>query len=233
MGFFSDLFGRGSRVVKGQVNKGMDSVEDATFEATLKQTIRDMKSELNDLVRTSAEAMSNHNRLEAEYQKHLRQSEEWKERAMKAVEAGREDLAKKALSQKAECDDNVESMQATVDAARDASEKLKQRMQELKTKIGDAERNASTLIARRNAAQAQKKVAQALAGVSDAENAFSALSAFEESVARQEAEAQAFDDMAGATNADLEAEFEALDAPSLDDELAALKREMQSGGATS
>jgi len=228
MGFFSDFFGRGTRVVRGQLNQGMDTVEDATFEATLKQTVRDMKTELNQLVRTSAEAMSNHNRLESEYQKHLRQSEEWKERAMKAVEAGREDLARKALSQKAECDGQVESMQATVDSARAASDKLKQRMQELKTKISDAERNASTLIARRNAAQAQKKVAKALAGVSDAENAFSALSAFEESVAQDEAEAQAFDDMAGATSSDLEAEFASLDTPSLDDELAALKKEMKS-----
>lgn len=226
MGFFSDLFGRSGRVVRGQMNKGMDKIEDATFEATLKQTVRDMKAELNNVVRSSADAMSNHNRLEAEHSKYAKQSQEWHERAKKALEAGNEDLARKALAKKSEADSQVASMQDAVDKARQTKDMLKSRVNELKRKIEEAERNAGTLIARKNAAKAQKKVSQALAGVGEADNAFAAIKTFEESVAREEASAQAYETLSLDGDADLMKEFEALDVTSTDDDLEALKREL-------
>ncbi len=227
MAFFKNIFGRSARVVKGQANQAMDAIEDATFESTLKQTVRDMKNELNKVVRASADAMANHNRLEAEYQKYVRQAGEWKGRAMKALEAGNEDLAKKALAKKAECDGQVTSMQNGVDSARAASEKLKSQVSQLKQKIQEAERNASTLIARKNAAKAQKKVSQALAGVGNADNAFAALSKFEENVNREEAQATAFETLADSgSDKSLEAEFASLESGTVDADLEALKAEM-------
>lgn len=226
MSFFGNIFGRASRVARGQANKGMDVVEDATFESTIKQTVRDMKAELNRVVRASAEAMSNHNRLEAEYQKFVRQSAEWRGRARSALEAGNEDLAKKALAKKAECDKQVGMMQASVDAARATSEKLKDQVQDLKHRIEEAERNASTLIARKNAAAAQRKVAEAMSGVGEADNAFAALESFEESVAREEAQAQAFSSLSLSKDDELMAEFDQLDTGGVDADLDALREEL-------
>jgi phage shock protein A len=194
----------------------------------VKQTVADMKTELMNAVRSSAMAMSNYNRLEAEYQKYVRQAEEWKGRAGVALDAGNEDLARKALAKKAECDKQVQSMQQSVDAARQASDTLKQQVIELKRKIEEGERTATTLVARKNAAQAQRKVAEALAGVGKADNAFAALSTFEESVAKEEASAQAFNTLASTgKDVDLEKEFEKLQGKSVDDELEKLKRERQ------
>src|SRR5512139_574943 len=103
MGFVSDLFNRVGRVMRGQANQGIGAIEDATFEATVKQTVADMKTELNNVIRASAVAMSNYNRLDAEYQKYVQQAADWKDRAGKALDAGNEDLARKALAKKAEC----------------------------------------------------------------------------------------------------------------------------------
>lgn len=202
MGFFSDLFGRSSRVARGQANKGMDRIEDATFEATVKQTVRDMRSELAKTISASAEAMAN-----------------------QALDAGNEELAKKALAKKAESDQQVASMKTGVEAARNASESLKQHVNDLKKRIDEAERTSTTLVARRNAAVAQRKVAEALSGVAEADNAFAALKSFEESVSREEAKAKAFDQLASSTGKDeiLEAEFAELGGHSVDAELAALK----------
>ena len=226
MGFLSDLFGRAGRVARGQANQGMDVIEDATFEATVKQTVADMKTELNKVVQASASAMSNYNRLDAEYQKYVRQSQEWKDRAGQALDAGNEDLARKALAKKAESDKQVASMQASVEMAKAASEKLKQQVLELKRKIEEGERTATTLVARKNAASAQRKVAEAMSGVGSADNAFSQLNRFEESVSKEEATAKAFDQLASAgKDDDLEAQFAALGGHSVDDELAALKAE--------
>src|SRR5436305_2743840 len=128
MPFLSDIFGRVGRVARGQANAGVDVLEDATFEATVRQTVADMRTELNKVVRASAMAMSNYNSLDAEYQKYTRQSDEWKQRANMALDAGNEDLAKKALAKKGECDTQVNQMKLSVEQAQAASEKLKQQV---------------------------------------------------------------------------------------------------------
>src|SRR4051794_26043333 len=135
MGFFSDLFSRSGRVARGKVNQGMDAVEDANFESTVKQTVRDMRTELSKTISASAEAMANHNRLEAEYAKYAQQSQDWLNRANQALDAGNEELAKKALAKKGESDQQVASMKTGVDAARNASESLKARVSDLKKRI--------------------------------------------------------------------------------------------------
>ncbi len=226
MGFFSDIFNRTGRVARGQVNQGVSVLEDATFESTVRQTVEDMKTELNNVVRSSAMAMSNYNRLDAEYQKYVKQSQEWKDRAGLALDAGNEDLAKKALARKSECDKQMASLQTAVEQARNASESLKSQVGELKRKIDEGERTATTLVARKNAAMAQRKVSEALAGVGKADNAFAQLSRFEESVAKEEATAKAFDQLAATgKDAGLDAEFAQLQGHSVDAELEALKRE--------
>jgi phage shock protein A len=226
MAFISDIFGRVGRVARGQANASVDALEDATFEATVKQTILDMKTELNKVVVSSAGAMSNYNSLDAEYQKYLRQSDEWKARAGTALDAGNEDLAKKALAKKAEADRQVTSMQTAVESARQTSEKLKNQVGELKRKIEEGERTAQTLVARKNAASAQRKVAEAMSGVGSADNAFAQLNRFEQSVSKEEATAKAFDQLASAgKDDDLEAQFAALGTHSVDSELEALKAE--------
>jgi phage shock protein A len=81
-------------------------------------------------------------------------------------------------------------------------------------------------VARKNAAMAQRKVSEAMAGVGSADNAFSQLNRFEQSVSKEEATAKAFDQLANAgKDDDLEAEFAKLGAHSVDSELEALKRE--------
>src|SRR5450432_141552 len=231
MAFLNDMFSRLGRVARGQANQGVDAVEDATFEATVRQTVADMKTELNNVVRASAMAMSNYNSLDAEYQKYARQSQEWKDRAGQALDAGNEDLAKKALGKKAECDQQVNSMKVSVDASQATSEKLKQQVGELKRKIDEGERTATTLVARKNAASAQRKVSEAMAGVGSADNAFSTLNRFEQSVAKDEATAKAFDQLASAgKDDDLEAQFAQLGSHSVDSELEQLKLERQNKG---
>ena len=227
----SGLFSRISRVFKGKAHEGVDMLEDATFESTLKQNIRDMKEELNKVIRASAEAMSNHNRLEAEYQKQKDKSDDWKRKAVRALEQGKEELAKKALAKKAEYDRQVASMEKSVADAAAVKEKLKSQVEMFRAKIAEGERSASTLIARKNAANAQKKVAQALAGVAEGDNAFQSLQRFEDTVEKEEALAKAYDDMADTEDTALRKEFAELDMADADAELEALKAELSKGKA--
>lgn len=229
MGFW-DFFSRGGRVVRGKANAAMDVIEDANFETTLKQTIADMKGELRKLVNSSADAIANSTRLERQQAKVLADSEEWKGRAKLALSNGNEDLARKALAKKKEYDSEASKLQPTVTNAQKITETLKARIAQLKERIEEAERNASTLVARRNAAAAQKKVAMALADVGNADDAFATLARFEQAVEKEEAAAVAFDTLADSTDTmSLEKEFAALETKSgaaTDDDLAALKAEL-------
>ena len=80
MGIF-DWFGRGGRVAKGKANDAMDAFEEANFETVIKQTVRDMKGELRQLVNHSADAMANSTRLKREHDKLLGNSKDWKSKA--------------------------------------------------------------------------------------------------------------------------------------------------------
>ena len=99
-------------------------------------------------------------------------SQEWKDRAGVALDAGNEELARKALAKKSECDQQVNSLQQAVLGARQTTEKLKSQVADLKHRIQEGERTATTLVARKNAAMAQRKVSQAMAGIGSADNAF-------------------------------------------------------------
>ena len=172
--------------------------------------------------------MSNYNRLEAEYQKvhppvaglegPRRQSSRRRQRGSRQESAGEEGRVGPA---------GLNRCRQSVDQARAASETLKQQVGELKRKIDEGERTATTLVARKNAATAQRKVAEALSGAGSANNAFAALGTFEESVAREEATAKAFNQIAatGGEDHELESEFAKLEGHSVDDDLEALKRE--------
>ncbi|MCP4606627.1 MAG: PspA/IM30 family protein [Proteobacteria bacterium] len=224
----ADFFNRLTRVFKGKANQGVSALEDATFETTLKQTVRDMEQELNKVIRSSADAMSNYNRLESEHEKWIRQSDDWKSKAKKALSASNEDLAKKALAKKSECDEQVASLKPSVEDAARVRDQLKNQVAELRKRIAEARRNASTLIARKNAANAQKKVAQVLSGVHESDNAFSVLNEFQEKVEREEAMARAYEGMsAEGEDESLKKEFAALDVSDTDSELAELKAEME------
>ena len=105
---------------------------------------------------------------------------------------------------------------------------MKTQVMDLKRKIEEGERTATTLVARKNAAAAQRKVAEAMSGVGSADNAFAQLNRFEQTVSKEEATAKAFDQLASAgKDDDLEAQFAALGSHSVDDELTALKIERQ------
>ena len=101
-------------------------------------------------------------------------------------------------------------------------------MDRLKRRIAEAERNAGTLIARRNAARARKKIAQTLSGVGET-NAFAALESLEARVAHEEATSRAYDslsDLSDDPTTRRAREFETDLKPGLDEELEKLRRQM-------
>ena len=237
MGIF-DWFGgkpkdeREKRIAEGKRQARLDAMEEANFEVVVKQSIRDMKADLRKLVGASADAVANNTRLVRKHEKLEAQATDWKNKARKALQGGREDLAKRALVKANEFGNEAATLAPQVQSANQTADQIKAKVQKLKDKIREAERTSATLIARKNAAQAQKKVAAALSDLGEGDNAFSTLKRLEASVEKDEAMAIAFDALADGGDADKELEQELLllgmdDSSAVDDDLAALKAELE------
>jgi len=215
------FFSRVASIFKSNANAVLDQLEDP--EKLINQMIRDMETQLGQAKSGVAGAITAEKRLKKQMDENARQAELWEKRAMQAVEAGNDELARKALARKKEHADIVATMKPQWDTASQTAEKLKAQLRTLESKIDQAKRKRGTIIARQKAAEAQRKIQSTVAGLGKA-NAFDTFARMEEKVADMESQQEAHAELADEFNDDsLEKEFAGLDSSSIDDELAALK----------
>lgn len=213
------IFSRIADIFKANVNDALDRAEDP--EKMLKQMIIEMEESVNKATLAVAQAIANEKSLERKIAKAHEQSREWEQKAIQALQAGREDLARAALERKAVADRNMADLQPIYEQAKTTTTKLRQQLDQLKAKLDEARARQSTLIARSQAAKAQKQIAQAFSGVGS--DAFSKFDKFEGKIEQLEAEASAFEQLAGESSS-LEQEFKLLgSSATVEQDLARLK----------
>ncbi|WP_026998762.1 PspA/IM30 family protein [Eisenibacter elegans] len=221
------IFGRISDIFKSNVNDALDKMEDP--EKMIKQMIIEMQEGLSKATSSLATAMAQEKKMEREYNKHAQAAQEWESKAAAALNAGKEDLARQALSQKAQHDGQAAQYKQMFDHAASETRKLREMVDNLKAKLNEAKMKESTLIARSQMAKTQKKLAKEV-GSFDASSNFSKFDKFEEKILKAEAEAQAFTELASDGSASLNDEFKQLAQSSqVDDELAKLRAKLNQG----
>ena len=224
MGFW----GRLGRVFRSNANAMVEKLEDP--EKILNQTILDMQDQLVKAKQQVAVAIADEKRLEKQYLAEEKKAKEWEDKARLALKAGNEELARKALAEKASYAENAAGYKAEWQKQKMMTDKLRASLKQLSDKIDDAKRRKNLLIARSKRAKAQQEIQSTMNGLND-NSAFAAFDRMSERVEQLEAKADATaelaEDFAGG-NADLEKEFAALkqSGAGADDELAKLKAEM-------
>lgn len=197
-------------------------------EAVLDQALVDMQTHLRAIRPQVAAAMADERRLVQRLEAEMAESHTWEGRAMRAVRAGDDGLAKAALIRKAESDRRVTELQAQHQGQRQAVERLKTSLRQLQEKAHQARRNREVLVARARRAQAQRQIQATIQGINGV-SAFDVLARIDEQMDRIEAETEAqmelANEMSGADD-QLVARFRLLEQQSLDDDLAALKARM-------
>lgn len=222
------VFKRISDIISANLNELTEQFEDP--EKMLKQAVREMEASIAEVTGQTAKAMANQKTLARELERNRAQRDQWQNRAEKAVEAGDDDLARKALARKNENQKVVEALQDQLEAAEEASGTLKRQLAGMKAKLAEAKRNLSTLSARKRAADFRKKLDAQAAGLTTEfdETAFAKFDRLKSKVEQAEAEAEALAELrseqAGATPEDIEVPDEELDVGA---ELAELKKRMQ------
>jgi len=226
MGIFSRL----GTLLKSNVNDLISKAEDP--EKMLSQVLVDMKNQLVEAKKQVAVAIGDEKRLKKQWDDQIALSKDWEKKAMAAVHAGDDELAKEALVRQKEHEELLHQFEQQWHLQKDAVDKLKDQLRHLNSKIEEAKRKKNILVARAKRAEAQKTIQQTMAGLSDT-SAFDTFDRMAEKVDQIEAEAEASTELAGELTGDtLESRFKKLNAPQstgADMALAQLKAKMGVG----
>lgn len=220
------IFSRVSDLIKANVNDLLDRAEDP--EKMVKQIIIDMEQQVREATQALGQAMGSERQAKAHLDKAKANSAEWENKAKMALQAGNQELAKKALANKVASDNNIASLQKSYDQISMQTQELRSRVEVLQQKLDEARQKQNMLIARAKMAEATQSVATAVSGT-DTDSAFSKLDKMEQKVEAKEAEAEAFASMSGDTTFAVD-EFKELETNNaVDAELARLMSEMNGG----
>src|SRR5512146_1183723 len=182
MGIFSRL----AQLIKSNLNDLISRSEDP--EKMLNQVVLDMQNQLIEAKKQDAVAIAAEKRLAKQAEQEAANAAEWERRAMLAVKAGDDALAKEALARKKEHDTLAGTLKEQ--KQKQAVEQLKTALRMLNAKIEEAKRKKNVLIARKKRAEAQRAIQETMSGLRNA-SAFEAFDRMAERIDRIEAEAEA------------------------------------------
>ncbi len=219
------MFERLRRLIRSNVNEMVRKAEDP--EKMLNQLILDMNKQLVEAKKNVATAISEEKRLGRQVDGQREKALEWERKAMVALKAGREDLAREALQRKSREDQYVNQLQQQYDKQHEAVENLKHSLRELQDRIEEAQRRKNLLVARAKRAEAQKKIQEIITGLGDT-SAFDAFDEMAQRVEQLEVETEALAEIeSNSGDESLEAQISALEQPDGDVMLEDLRRKIE------
>jgi phage shock protein A len=219
------IFARLAALLKSNLNDLISSSEDP--EKMLNQIVLDMSNQLLEAKKQVAASIADEKRLAKQIEQESANAAEWERRAMLAVRAGDDALAKEALARKKEHDDLGAQFLGQWQKQKQAVEQLKLALRALNNKIEEAKRKKTLLIARKKRAEAQKSIQETLTGLKSA-SAFETFDRMASRIEQMEAEAEAHTELNEEATGDVLAhKFRELEVTKgAEEDLTSLKRKM-------
>ena len=221
MGIFSRL----AQLIKSNLNDLISKSEDP--EKMLNQVVLEMSNQLIEAKKQVAASIADEKRLAKQLEQEAANASEWERRAMMALRAGNEELAKEALGRKKEHDQLATTYQDQWAKQKAAVDQLKRALRMLNDKIEEAKRKKNVLIARKKRAEAQRSIQETMSGLKD-QSAFETFDRMAGKIDQMEAEAEAASEIQEEYTGDtLASQFSNLEKTAgADEDLLALKRKM-------
>ena len=221
------LFSRLGDIINSNINAMLDSAENPEKIARL--IIQEMEDTLVEVRTAAARAMADKQEMEREIVHFTQTRDEWAAKAELAIDKGREDLARGALTAKQKADGEIERRKLAMDAAEEAFEKRQDDLAKLQAKLDEAKAKHRALMMRREAAEQRIRIrSQVYDGKVD-----DALARYG-NIERKVDEMEAYADTIKGREPTLEAEFAALERDeSVEKELEALKAKRAKSSAKS
>ncbi|MDT2245798.1 PspA/IM30 family protein [Paenibacillus larvae] len=217
------IFKRLRDLTMASINDLLDKAEDPV--KMLNQFLRDMEQDIQEAEVAVAKQIAIEKKFKQQYEEAQEMVEKRSEQAMKALEQGNEDLARRALQDKKEHQERFDEMKRQYDMAKTNADRLRNQVAEMKEEFGKMKKKRDTLVARAESAKAQKQINQAMSGFGT-DNAAKGFDRMSEKVLQLEAEAEASSEIRGSSKS-LDDELDQLSKnDGVEDELAALKTQL-------
>ncbi|HEY2443496.1 MAG TPA: PspA/IM30 family protein [Streptosporangiaceae bacterium] len=231
---------RVSLIFKSKANKALDRMEDPR--ETLDYSYQRQLEMLQKVRRGVADVATSRKRLELQMNQINQSSGKLEKQAKDALGAGREDLAREALSRRSSMQGQLSDLQAQYSQLQGEEEKLTVASQRLQSKVDTFRTRKETIKATYTAAEAQTRINEAFSGISEEMGDVGlAIQRAEDKTAQMQARAGAIDellasgaleDASGMPRDDIQAELDRMGASnSVDLELERLKGELSQGEA--
>ncbi|WP_026906466.1 PspA/IM30 family protein [Paucisalibacillus globulus] len=215
------FFKRMKTVVSSELNAMLDKAEDPV--KMLDQFLRDMGEDIREAEAAVAKQIANEKILKRKAEDAQSMVDKRQAQAEKAVVAGEDELAKRALQEKKEYENQAVLLQQSYEQAKNDSEILKSKLDEMKKEYQEMNLKKDSLKARAESAKTRTKINRSMSSIGGDESR-RGFERMEEKVLRFEAEAETSEDLSTQSRT-LDDEFRKLDSD-VDDELAALKEAM-------
>ncbi|WP_226527796.1 PspA/IM30 family protein [Metabacillus niabensis] len=216
------LFKRVKTVVDSELNALLDKAEDPV--KMLDQFMRDMETDIREAESAVAKQIANEKMLQKKFEDAGKMVQKRDEQAIKAIEAGNDDLARRALEDKKIHQQTLDTLKESYERAKLDSDTLRKKLDEMKAEYNEMKLKKDSLKARAESAKTRTKINRTLSGIGSDESK-RGFERMEEKVLQYEAEAETSEDMRS-SNKSLDDEFAALETNDIDDELAALKKKL-------
>jgi phage shock protein A len=225
-------------IFRSKANKALDRAEDPR--ETLDYSYTKQRELLVKVRRGVADVATSRKRVELQATQLQQQGDKLHQQAQKALAAGREDLAREALTRRSALQQQIADLETQHATLQAEEEKLTLASQRLQAKVEAFRTKKETIKASYTAAEAQAQIGEAFSGISEEMSDVGlAVERAEDKTAQLQARAGAvdeliasgaLDDVTASPNSDIDRELAALSAGSdVDNELAALKQQLGSG----
>jgi len=190
------------------------------------QYLRDMQEDLEEAEKAVAAQIALEKKFKQLYEEQEALVKKRDEQAHMAAQAKNLDLARRALEEKKAAEQKTNEYKASYEQNKIAADSLREKLGEMRKQVIELKNKRETLVARANAAKAQRNINKTMAGFG-ADSSMNGLKRMEEKVLQMEAEAEASGEVYKKEKS-LDEEFEKLNKDKLvDDELAALMKKYE------
>jgi len=234
------LFQRAHDIVSAKANKALDAAENPN--EMLDYSYEQMLDHITKVRRALVDIAASKKQLELQQQQLQHSIDHLNDQAKAALAAGREDLAREALSRKAAAQQEVDGLGPQQAQLADEEQKMEQTLSALQDRVNKFRSQKEVMKAQYTAASAESSVNEEAAGISRSfGDSGAALQRAQDKIANMQARAAATDELlqsgvledVGGDTDDIQRELDQAGANAdVDKELAALKAEIASAPAT-
>ena len=183
---WTNLLKRILNISKAKANDTLDHIEDPV--QMMKLAVVELEEAITKVTKALAIAMANQLRLEKDHEQFRLKGISWYQKAAIALQNSDEELAKKALSQKALAEKKETEYGALAENSRYMVQKLNEQLDEFKLKLEEAKTKQRIYAAKAESAKAQKQISESLGGLNS--SALANMSKYEDKINQLAAEAE-------------------------------------------